>query len=211
MPDARGHGKSSAPEKDYSYNQLALDVVSFIDALQLVTPVLLGHSMGGMTATVVASRNPKLLRGVILADPTFLTLQRQNEVYESDVVDQHCQILQQSKENFLAKSRVRHSHRSSELIELFVEARFQTRISAFEILKPPNPDYMQLISIINTPTLLIIGDIGSIVTLEMAIEFKRLNQYLEIVKIEEAGHGVPYDQPKRFSEVVQSFLRLVSH
>jgi len=70
--------------------------VSFIDELELVATVLLGHSMGGMTAAVVASRKPKRLRGLILADPTFLTPQLQRAVYESGVADQHRQILARS-------------------------------------------------------------------------------------------------------------------
>lgn len=211
MPDARGHGKSSAPQQGYSYENLALDVEHLINALQLVSPVLLGHSMGGMTAAVVANQNPRLLQGLVLADPTFLTPQQQNEVYESDIVDQHCQILQRSKEDFLAKSRVRHNHRSNEFIELLGQARFQTSMFAFDILKPPNPDYTQLIKTLDVPTLLIVGDVGSVVTLEMAIELARLNQYLKTVKIEKAGHGVPYDQPEQFSDVVQSFLSSVNN
>jgi pimeloyl-ACP methyl ester carboxylesterase len=207
MPDARGHGYSSAPDHGYRYDDLAADVMCFIDMLGLVTPVLLGHSMGGMTAAVVASLNPTRLRRLILADPTFLTPQRQREVHESDVAEQHRQILNRPKENLLAEIRVRHSHRSEELIELFVQARFQTSIHAFEVLTPPNPDYVRLINTIDVPSLLIFGDAGSVVSSEVAAELAGLNHHLEIVQIAHAGHGVPYDQPERFLEVVQAFLR----
>jgi N-formylmaleamate deformylase len=207
MPDARGHGYSSAPAHGYCYDNLATDVVGLIDALKLSAPVLLGHSMGGMTAAVVASRNLKRLRGLILADPTFLTPQRQREVYESDVADQHLRILNRSKEDYLAEILVRHSHRSREVIELFAQARFQTSISAFEILTPPNPDYVQLINTIEVPSLLVIGGVGGVVSSEMATELALLNQYLESVQIAEAGHAIPYDQPERFLAVVQTFLR----
>lgn len=56
MPDARGHGDSSAPHHGYRYDDHASDVVGIIRGLELSRPVLLGHSMGGMTAAVVASR-----------------------------------------------------------------------------------------------------------------------------------------------------------
>lgn len=210
MPDARGHGNTGAPDHGYRYDDLAADVVGLIDALGLVTPVLLGHSMGGMTAAVVASRNPKRLQGLVLADPTFLTPQRQREVHESDVADQHRRILKQPREDLLAEIRARHSRRSQEVIELFAQARFQTSIHAFEVLTPPNPDYVQLINVLDVPSLLIVGNVGSVVTPEVAAELAGLNQYLEVVQIAEAGHGVPYDQPERFSAVVQTFLRSVS-
>jgi len=209
MPDARGHGKSAAPDHGYRYNDFAADVVSFIDVLGIAQPVLLGHSMGGMTAAVVASRNPERLRGLVLADPTFLTPERQREVYEGDVVDQHRQILNRSREDFLAESRVRHSGRSPEIIELFAQARFQASIHAFEILTPPNPDFMQLIKTLAIPSLLVVGDDDPVVSPEVAAELAGLNQGLEVVRIAEAGHGVPYDQPERFSAVVKTFLRSV--
>ncbi|MFA6408799.1 MAG: alpha/beta hydrolase [Gammaproteobacteria bacterium] len=210
MPDARGHGYSSVTDHGYCYENLATDVISFIDALGLANPVLLGHSMGGMTAAVVASRNPKQLRGLILADPTFLTPQRQREVHESDVADQHRRILNRPKKDYLAEVLGRHSRRSREVIELFAQARFQTSIHAFEILKPPNPDYMQLINTLDVPSLLVIGDVGTVVSTEVATELAGLNQHLEVLQIAEAGHGVPYDQPERFSAIVQTFLRSLS-
>jgi N-formylmaleamate deformylase len=210
MPDARGHGNSDAPDHGYRYDDLAADVVSLIDTLGLAVPVLLGHSMGGMTAAVVASQNPKRLRGLVLADPTFLTPQRQREVHESDIAEQHRRILNQPREDLLAEMRVHHSRRSREVIELFAQARFQTSIRAFEVLTPPNPDYVQLINTLDIPSLLVIGDGGSVVSPEVAAELAWLNQRLEVVQIAEAGHGVPYDQPERFSAVVQTFLRSVT-
>lgn len=210
MPDARGHGNSGILDHGYRYDDLAADVVSFIDALGLATPVLLGHSMGGMTAAVVANQNPKRLRGLVLTDPTFLTPQRQREVHESDVAEQHLRILNRPKQDLLAEMHGRHGRRSREVIELFVQARFQTNIRAFEVLTPPNPDYIQLINTLDVPSLLVVGDVGSVVTLDMATELAGLNQCLEVVQIAEAGHGVPYDQPERFSAVVQTFLRSVT-
>ena len=88
MPDARGHGNSSTPLDGYRYEDHASDVVGLIQGLGLAAPVLLGHSMGGMTAALLASQLGTAIRAVILADPTFLNPQRQCEVHESDVVEQ---------------------------------------------------------------------------------------------------------------------------
>src|SRR5215471_11388081 len=89
MPDARGHGRSSAPLHGYRYDDHASDVVGLIRSLGLAAPIVLGHSMGGMTAAVVASRVAEIIRGVILVDPTFLSPERQREVCDSDVAEQH--------------------------------------------------------------------------------------------------------------------------
>lgn len=105
----------------------------------------------------------------------------------------------------------RHNRRSHEIIKLFTQARFQTSIRAFEVLAPPNPDYMQLINTLDVPSMLVVGGIGSVVSLEMAEELAKRNQCLKVVQIEEAGHAIPYDQPERFSTVVQTFLRSLTN
>jgi len=200
-----------ALEKDYDqgycYNNLATDVVNLIDTLKLASPVLVGHSMGGMTAAVVANLLSQRLRGLILADPTFLTPERQREVQESNVAEQHRQVLARSKKDYIAEARVRHNRRSPETIELFTQARFQTSIHAFEILSPPNPDYTQLIRNLDIPSLLVIGDTDSVVSTEMAAELAGFNQHLEVSQITGAGHAVPFDQPEHFLGVIQNFLR----
>ncbi len=71
-PDNRGHGASEKPEgdDDYSFDLLADDLFALADDLWgATTPfVLLGHSMGGMVAQVMALRHPARIDGLILMD-----------------------------------------------------------------------------------------------------------------------------------------------
>ncbi|MBA3872571.1 MAG: alpha/beta hydrolase [Anaerolineae bacterium] len=206
IPDARGHGESSKPLNGYRYEDHARDVVGLIQGLELSAPVLLGHSMGGMTAALVASQIGAALRGVVLADPTFLSPERQREVYESDAVEQHRRLLSLDKADVLAQARVRHPHRRPEMIKLVTGARMNTPIQVFDVLTPPNPEYQRLVSTIDVPILLVIADNG-VVSLEMARELQNLNPRLRVEQIQDAGHGLQYDQPERFEVVVRSFLR----
>ncbi len=205
MPDARGHGKSGVPDYGYRYEDHANDVAGLINALRLPPPVLLGHSMGGMTAAVVASHKPNLLRGLILADPTFLSAKVQREVHDSGVADQHRKILNMSLDGVVAEAWARHPDRSVETLELFARARLQTSMAAFDVLTPPTPDYRQLVSKIDVPSLLIIGDKG-VVSSVVAEELQSLNSGFQIEQIREAGHGLHLDQPERFAAIVKTFL-----
>jgi pimeloyl-ACP methyl ester carboxylesterase len=209
MPDARGHGKSSVPDYGYRYEDHANDVVGLIEALRLSHPILIGHSMGGLVAAVVASRNPELLRCLILADPTFLSPKVQREIRDSDVADQHRRYLNRSLDDVVAEARTRHPDRSLDTIELICRARLQTSLAAFEVLTPPNPDYMQVMRAIEVPSLLVIGGPAGVVSSEVAADLQRLNPRLQVEQIPEAGHGLHYDQPERFAVVVKSFLRSI--
>ena len=206
MPDARGHGKSSVPDYGYRYEDHANDVVGLIEALRLPPSILIGHSMGGMTAAVVASRNPELLRCLVLADPTFLSPKVQRGIRDSDVADQHRRYLNMSLDDLVAEARIRHPDRPLDTIELIARARLQTSLAAFDVLTPPNPDYMQVVSAIEVPSLLVIGGSAGVVSPDVAADLQRHNPLLLLEQIREAGHGLPYDQPERFAVVVKSFL-----
>src|SRR3546814_7567312 len=109
-------------------------------------PILLGHSMGGMTRGWVANNGVMSTRGVVLVDPTCLSPQRQRDVCGSDVAEQHRRLLGQDEGHVSAQLRLRYARRSPEIIELLARARLQTRISAFDVLVPPNPEYRPLVN-----------------------------------------------------------------
>lgn len=205
LPDARGHGGSSAPASGYRYADLAGDVVGLLEDLKLDTPILVGHSMGGMTAAVVASELGSFARAVILIDPTFLSAETQREVYESGVGAEHQQSRQSTRDNLLNKARQRSPNRSEEMIRHLVDARLQTSMSACEVLTPPNPDWRNLAQALAAPALLITADRG-IVSREIASELQGLNPLLQHQHVADVGHGLPYDEPERVGSILISFL-----
>lgn len=68
--DARGWGQSDRPADGYDIATMADDVASAIDALGLERYVLIGHSMGGKVAQLLASRRPSGLCGLVLVAPS---------------------------------------------------------------------------------------------------------------------------------------------
>ena len=209
MPDARGHGGSSAPARGYRYEDLAGDVIALIDALALAQPVLVGHSMGGMTAAVAASRGSGSgrMRALVLVDPTFLGLERQREVHESGVAAQHRRALGLTRAELIAEARARHPERPIEILEYQAEARLNTRMAALDVLTPPNPAYREVMRAVDVPCLLVTGVRDPVVTPAMALELRELNPCVRIAQVPDAGHGLPFQQPARLAAIVASFLR----
>ncbi|MDF3982192.1 alpha/beta hydrolase [Luteibacter sp. PPL201] len=67
--DQRGWGESAAGSGDFSVETLADDVQGIIDTLALKRYLIVGHSMGGKIAQLLASRRPVGLAGVVLVAP----------------------------------------------------------------------------------------------------------------------------------------------
>jgi len=131
----------------------------------------------------------------------------QRAVRDSNVADQHRRYLNMSLDDVVAEARSRHPDRSLDTIERIARARLQTTLAAFDVLTPPNPDYMQVVRAIEVPSLLVMGGSAGVVSPEVAADLQRLNPRLQVEQIPEAGHGLHYDRPERFAVIVKSFLR----
>lgn len=70
-PDLRGHGRSEWPG-DYSVELMRTDVLGFLDALELSQVDLIGHSMGGLVAYLLAGDHPERVRRLVLEDVAAL-------------------------------------------------------------------------------------------------------------------------------------------
>jgi pimeloyl-ACP methyl ester carboxylesterase len=71
-PDLRGHGKSGRAAGQYAVADYAQDIIAFIHACVDEPPILLGHSLGGIVALMVAAQmaaqTPESLTAVLVGD-----------------------------------------------------------------------------------------------------------------------------------------------
>ncbi len=68
--DQRGWGRSDKPVAGYALSDLADDAKWLIESLALDRYILVGHSMGGKVAQLMASRHPAGLAGLVLVAPS---------------------------------------------------------------------------------------------------------------------------------------------
>src|SRR5262245_61314447 len=68
--DSRGHGESQVGESGHSIDNLADDLLTVLEELDLHDVVLVGHSMGGMAVQAFVIRHPEVarrrVRGIVL-------------------------------------------------------------------------------------------------------------------------------------------------
>ena len=66
--DLRGHGESDKPKSKYSISGFADDLAWMSSKLGLEKPVVVGHSMGGLTAIVMAAEQPQAVGAIVMVD-----------------------------------------------------------------------------------------------------------------------------------------------
>ena len=69
-PDQRGHGRSERRPSDVSPQAFTADLSAWFSALRLEPAVVVGQSMGGLTALLFAADRPELVRGLVLVEAT---------------------------------------------------------------------------------------------------------------------------------------------
>lgn len=69
-PDLRGHGKSGAGDGQFTYRQLAEDILGLLDFLDIEKAVLCGLSMGGAVCLRTFEFRPECVLALVLCDTT---------------------------------------------------------------------------------------------------------------------------------------------
>jgi esterase len=65
--DARNHGRSPHAREMY-YGVMADDIIAWMDTRHITRAALVGHSMGGKTAMLLACRHPERVERLVVAD-----------------------------------------------------------------------------------------------------------------------------------------------
>jgi len=206
--DARGHGRSDAPETGYSISDRVADLRGLIDELDIEQPILLGHSIGGGTVGWLATNHPELPRGVILVDPDCV----------HDLPDR-------DPDEYFEESRQRLRNGHEQTVEEIVEEQYPEMDSAharrlatghlessLEIAELAREGYpaplVEKLPEISCQTLLLRSDRdveGRVADLDAA---ERL-QSGRLVHVPEAGHYVIRDRFDAALTEIRTFLRRV--
>ncbi|MBN1933372.1 MAG: alpha/beta fold hydrolase [Anaerolineae bacterium] len=220
MPDARGHGLTSAPESGYDDPMRAADVAEFVKMLALKKPALMGHSMGAASTAMAAANYPDLWSCIVLEDPPWFGANspwaaRWQSSSESEaqlrMLEHRIQIEKQRDtaiEEIIAKGREGSPAWEEIEWQVWGESKKQLSPNAAVRMGGPRPDWRELVRRIAVPTLLIVGDpeLHAIVTLEVAQEAAALNPLIEVVQLK-AGHNIRREQFEAFIAAVQAFLK----
>ena len=82
VPDWRGHGASEKPESGYLVPDYAADLGGLLEALRLERPLIMGHSLGGMTTLHWASRHPHAASRMVIEDTPLRRHPKVGELFD---------------------------------------------------------------------------------------------------------------------------------
>lgn len=215
--DARGHGLTDAPATGYAPNDHAADVAAVITTLKLNRPALLGHSMGGAVATLVAAQHPALVRSAIFEDPAWLgggmlaAPAAREQMHANWLADFRANKAK-TRDTLIAEARAQNPRWSMGEIAPWAAAHEQVHEEVLQWLLAPQVDSRAALQQMQCPALLITGDAakGVVISPAQAAEAQTLNARLQVVNIAGTGHCIRRDDFAPFMQAVRAFLAQVS-
>ena len=216
MVDARGHGFSDAPESGYTTEDRADDVAALIQALGLEKPIILGHSMGGATASYAAMKYPDLFSKVLLEDPGWWEQDSHRQTMTEEerkatIGERRADIIRRSRltrEAMIADNQHDRPGWSAEELGNWALSKHQVSPNIVQVYGQARPPWREVARGIQSPTLLITADVekGAIVTFAMAKEATEINANIQVVHIAEADHNIRRATFDAYMAAVKAFL-----
>jgi len=207
-PDLRGCGESDwDPEVRYGVTQIAEDVDELVAHLGLRSFVLVGHSLGAVTACLYAATRPDLVRACVMEDggpadhtrPSSL----ENPTIVFDSPEEAAAALPRRVPPWVFGTRFRELGDGRLTWRSDIAGRVRWSAAGGEPLIPGLWPYVEQV---RCPTLVVRGAESPLFRREYAERMTELNPMIRLVTIPEAGHLVHCEQPAAFTAAVLEFL-----
>jgi len=219
--DLPGHGHSDWREDHrYSPRSNADDVAVAVEQLAPNADLVVGMSLGGMTAFCLAARHPELVRKLAIVDVTpgtdhakaepIIAFIDGPERFESfdEILQRTIQFNPTRSESSLRRGVLHNAAEQPDGSWSWRYDRFRPENLNDEGENKP-VDFASMwddVSAITVPILLLRGGLSGVVGDEDVEEFKRRQPTGEVIVVEGAGHSIQGDKPVELAQLLDNFL-----
>lgn len=209
--DLRNHGKSFHSE-EMSHDDLANDILHYMEFHNLEKVNLLGHSLGGKAVMQFAIKYPEKVEKLIVVDisPKAYPPHHQGIIKALETVDFETVNSRQEVEEILKQYISEMS-----VIQFLAKNLYWTEDKKLNWrfnLKTLAEKYDQFVSnaikfgVFTGKTLFISGEKSNYILSQDEFSIKQQFPNSKVISIKNAGHWVQAENPKDFNEVVKEFL-----
>lgn len=207
-PELPGFGESTGDDLLEDMQDFALHGWDVIETLGVVKPHLVGHSMGGMIAAEMAALAPNDVAKLVLVGSAGLWIPEHPipDLYAM-LPHEYPRVLCHDQEFGLKLLTGGLDFSNLEVLAEFYIANSRRMAMAGKILFPiPNRRLSKRLYRIKAPTLVLWGEEDILIPAVYGEKFRELIPNASLVRIREAGHLLPYEQPEMFVSTVSGFL-----
>jgi pimeloyl-ACP methyl ester carboxylesterase len=221
--DQRGHGDTGwAPGGAYASEAFVRDIVGFIDALNVAPALLVGHSMGGRHAAMLAADSPNKVRKMVIVDtpaelpPAILARFAQqpetDEPPQLEVFETFEEVVSNGIKQYPLTPEAELRHANYHNLYRAADGKWRWRWDPMLLVSRRRNRLLQAdlytyLRRVPCPTLLIRGQQSPLLTPEVARKMLDALPHGRLREIAAAAHTVNADNAPEFNATVAAFLR----
>jgi N-formylmaleamate deformylase len=205
--DVRGRGLSEAgPQLDYGLDACSQDVLAFAGALGLSSYMLVGHSMGGRIAIRAARDSGAKIQKIVLVDPPVGGPGRRPYPIPFEWLMNSLNATRKGAS--LEEMRPFVPTWKDDAVRLRAEWLPTCDVRAVEIAYRGfhEDDIHSDLPHLKVPTLLVVAGKGGVIQPEDIAEFRQLVPSIEVERVQNAAHLIPWDDFEGFFRAQSKFL-----
>ena len=195
LPDARGHGRSTNPNRAITHRQCARDTIALLDHLGIHRCKAIGLSMGGNILLHMATMQPDRIEAMVVVSATM------HFPEQARAIMQQVRVENQSAQEWEAM-RKRHRLGDDQIVALW-EWQRGLKDSYDDLNFTP-----AVLGQIKAATLIVYGDRDFLYPVEMAVEMYRAIPRAALWVVPNGGHGPVFlEAAPRFVQTTLAFLK----
>lgn len=205
-PDLPGFGKSPLPEGSISLNDIALQLLGWLEKLQIRQCLVIGHSLGGYLTLAMAQEKPDVVVGFGLFHSTAKD-DSEEKRKNRDRVFEFVQTngTQPFIDTFVPALFYRKDHTAIERVHQMASKTPQRSLLAYTLAMRDRPDRLPFLRAYKGDSLLIAGKHDSIIPLEMIEEQAAMNPNCTFCVLENSGHMGMFEDRTEAQRSIRSF------
>ena len=208
--DARGHGDSERFPSDISRGANVADAVAVLEALELAPAAVVGQSLGGQTAILVAAARPDLVRALVVLEATpdsgggeaYVEVERALRSWPVPFARREDAVAYFRGRGFPAQEWADGLERRED----GWWPRFDVDVLVRTLREADRRAYWDEWERIRCPVLVVRGTAGTVLR-DHALEVVRRARAARLVEIEGGGHDLHLERPAELAGTLGEFLR----
>lgn len=207
--DQRGHGGTGVPAEACNFDDLSADLLSLFDTFGVTKAVLVGVSMGGITALRFAGRYPTRISALVVSDATSAAVAGARSVWQEriDLARQGGSmqaLVRPTIERWFRPNSIATQTRAVERVSAMIAA---TPLQGFERTAAAlmSFDFDADLAGLRCPIRMVAGE-GDGALPQVMRDMAARNAAADFVAIANAGHLPNIERPDAFNDALATFL-----
>jgi pimeloyl-ACP methyl ester carboxylesterase len=208
--DLPGFGQSQLPLLPFSIDDIAEQILRWMEEKEIIAPAVIGHSLGGYVALAMAGQGSNRIGGLGLFHSTPLPDGEQRKINRNKVME------------FVKRNGV------DPFVDTFVPGLFFDRndpsipevdkiarktskeaLLGYTTAMRDRPSTVPVLMAFEKPVLVLSGDNDSIIPIEQVGEFGHLAKKSMLRILKNTGHMAMFEQPEMANDILTDFISSV--